>query len=293
MFDPDLDDTLLQDSINQVDEVLSNGSNSPVDRQGQESEVSSEENYREEAGNGGDHGHPFVESRAQRTPQRSKQMVETPEWAKTLIENQQRAIRDSAAQIDLLRSEVRALKRKRDEIGSDFTWKMKGNKKQYEFNRSVESHLEEITVAKTLHTRNSAEEGLCLVKERNKLIKIVDQHGWDTVNHYVSDPLAEDEADDKCLRKAVKDAERARDKMKSDKVAKSRRSAWARTFASTTMPMPPHQAANPSAYAQNQPQRLVVPADRSLKTSRCFRCGSAGHFQRDCVAHIAEPSSSK
>ena len=280
MFDPDLNDTLLQDSINQVDEVLSNGNNSPVDRQGQESEVSSEENYREEAGNGGDHGHPFVESRAQRTPQRSKQMVETPEWAKTLIENQQRAIRDSAAQINLLRSEVRALKRKRDEIGSDFTWKMKGNKKQYEFNRSVESHLEEITVAKTLHTRNSAEEGLCLVKEQNKLIKIVDQHGWDTVN-------------DKRLRKAVKDAERARDKMKSDKVAKSRRSAWARAFASTTMPMPPHQAANPSAYAQNQPQRLVVPADRSLKTSHCFRCGRAGHFQRDCVAHIAEPLSSK
>ena len=89
MFDPDLDDTLLQDSINQVDEVLSDGNNSPADRQGQENEVSSEEeNYREEAENGGDRGHPFVESRAQRTPQRSKQTVETPEWAKTLIENQ-------------------------------------------------------------------------------------------------------------------------------------------------------------------------------------------------------------
>ena len=122
MFDPDLDDTLLQDSINQVDEVLSDGNNSPVDRQGQKSKVSSdEEYYREEAGNGGDRGHPFVESRAQRTSQQSKQTVETPEWAKTLIENQQRVIRDSAAQIDLLRLEVRALKRKRDETDSDFT----------------------------------------------------------------------------------------------------------------------------------------------------------------------------
>ena len=97
--------------------------------------------------------------------------------------------------------------------------KMKENKKQYEFNRSVESHLEDITVAKTLlNARNSAEEVLCFVKGRNKLIKIADQHGWDMVNRYVSDPLAEDEADSKCLRKAVKDAERARDKMKSDKV---------------------------------------------------------------------------
>ena len=95
---------------------------SSVDRQEQESEVSSEEeNYREEAGNVGDRGHPFVESRAQRMPQWSKQTVETLEWAKTLIENQQRAIRDSTAQIDLLRSEVRALERKKDEIDSDFT----------------------------------------------------------------------------------------------------------------------------------------------------------------------------
>ena len=167
--------------------------------------------------------------------------------------------------------------------------KMKGNKKQYEFNRSVESHLEDIAAAKTLlDARNSVEEVLCLVKGRNKLIKIADQHGWD-----MSDPLAEDEADSKRLRKAVKDAERARDKMKSDKVVKSCRSARARAFASTTMPMPPGQGANPSAYAQNQPQRLVVPADRSSKTSCCFCCGRAGHFQRDCVAHIAEPSLSK
>ena len=70
--------------------------------------------------------------------------------AKTLNEIQQRTIQDSAAQFDLLRLEVGALKRKRDEIDSDFTWKMKGNKKQYEFNRSMESHLEEIAVAKTL-----------------------------------------------------------------------------------------------------------------------------------------------
>ena len=129
---------------------------------------------------------------------------------------------------------------------------MKANKKQYEFNCSVESHLEKIAAAKTLlDARNSAEEGLCLVKEQNKLIKIVDQHGWDTMNHYVSDPLAEDEADDKCLQKAVKDAKRARDKMKSDKVAKSHRSARARAFASTATPMPPCQDASPSAYAQN------------------------------------------
>ena len=173
---------------------------------------------------------------------------------------------------------IRALKRKRDESDSDFTRKMKGNKKQYKFNCSVESHLEEIAVAKTLLDAKNSAEGLCLMKEQNKLIKIVDQHGWDTVNRYVSNPLTEDEADEKRLREAVKDAERARDKMKSNKIAKSCRSARARAFASTATPMTSCQGASPSAYVQNQPQSLVVPADRSLKTSRCFCCGRACHL---------------
>ena len=69
----------------------------------------------------------------------------------------------------------------------------------------MDSHLDEIAATKTLlDARNLAEEGLCLVKEQNKLIKIAYQHGWDTVNCYISDPLAEDEGDDKRLRKAVK-----------------------------------------------------------------------------------------
>ena len=69
----------------------------------------------------------------------------------------------------------------------------------------MDSHLDEIAATKTLlDARNLAEEGLYLVKEQNKLIKIADQHGWDTVNCYISDPLAEDEGVDKRLRKAVK-----------------------------------------------------------------------------------------
>ena len=179
---------------------------------------------------------------------------------------------------------IRALKRKRDESDSDFTRKMKGNKKQYKFNCSVESHLEEIAVAKTLLDAKNLAEGLYFMKEQNKLIKIVDQHGWDTVNRYISNPFTEDEADEKHLHEAVKDAERVRDKMKSNKIAKSCRSARARAFASTATPMPSCQGASPSAYVQNQPQSLVVPADRSLKTSRCFCCGRACHFQPDCVA---------
>ena len=149
-----------------MEEVPRDGESSSDDRQEQDGEVFSEKNYREEAGNGGDRGHPSDESRAQRMPQRGKQAVQTPEWAKTLIENQQRMIKYSTAQIDLLRSEVRALKRKRDESDSDFKWKMKGNKKQYEFSRSVESQLEDVAAAKTALDAGNSTEGL--FSERTK-----------------------------------------------------------------------------------------------------------------------------
>ena len=149
-----------------MEEVPRDGESSSDDRQEQEGEVFSEKNYREEAGNGGDRGHPSDELRAQRMPQRGKQAVQTPEWAKTLIENQQRMIKYSTAQIDLLRSKVRALKRKRDESDSDFKWKMKGNKKQYEFSRSVKSQLEEVAAAKTALDAGNSTEGL--FSERTK-----------------------------------------------------------------------------------------------------------------------------
>ena len=54
----------------------------------------------------------------------------------------------------------------------------------------------------------------------------------------MSDPLAEEEADDKNLRKAVKDAEKAREKTKSEKEAKPHQSAKAKAFTSTTTSMP-------------------------------------------------------
>ena len=48
-----------------------------------------------------------------------------------------------------------------------------------------------------LEARSVAEKGLSLLSDRNKLIKIADKHGWDTVNNYVTDPLTKDEADGK------------------------------------------------------------------------------------------------
>ena len=157
---------------------------------------------------------------------------------------------ESAAQINSLHQEIQSLKYKRDHRDElNFDWKQKGNKKQFEFNTLIQHILEDIAMSNTLlEARTFAEEGLCSIKERNKLIKIADQYGWDTANCYTSDPLASDEANDKKLRKAIKDAERARDKAKTKCEAKACRAMRAKSFA-TPGPSTSHAGVFPRSQA--------------------------------------------
>lgn len=48
------------------------------------------------------------------------------------------------------------------------------------------------------------------LRQRNKILKIADRHGWDTVNEYLDDPLADNNDDAIKLRGAVNRAVRKR-----------------------------------------------------------------------------------
>lgn len=207
---------------------------------------------------------------------------EMPSWAKSLLQNQQKAIENSDKKLHDLRKEIRSLKRKRSKDDEDgFDWKKKGNKKQYKFNRSVEEQFEEIaTTDKLLTARMAAEKGLKLIKKRNKMLKIADTHGWDTVLQYEADPLASNEQDDKRLRKAIKDAGKARDRAKVEKEAKARRFARARAF-SRESPLSPARL-GPAANSGPRDKRVVLPAVDKPSRINCFRCGKPGHMIRDC-----------
>ena len=64
---------------------------------------------------------------------------------------------------------------------------------RYDFDLQVCEKLEDISQAKTLaDARRFAHEGTALVSERNRLLKIADAYGWDTVEIYSQDPPAID-----------------------------------------------------------------------------------------------------
>ena len=128
----------------------------------------------------------------------------------------------------------------------------------------------------------SAEKVLSLLKERNRILKIADTHGWDTVSQYISNPLAPDEQDDKKLRRAIKMASQAREKSKADKEAKARHLARARAFTKESALSPSRLGPIPSSN-----QRYVVPpTDKKLSSLHCYRCGKIGRVIRDCVTNI-------
>ena len=62
------------------------------------------------------------------------------------------------------------------------------------------------------------EEGKNLVAMRLKHIVLADLHGWDFVTEYKQIPIAEDESDEKRIRKVLKVKERRKERRKLKKI---------------------------------------------------------------------------
>ena len=90
------------------------------------------------------------------------------------------------------------------------SFKKKTHEKQYHFNEEVSSKMEAAAASLTEtppaveKAKTQLEEGLKLVCERQKLIRMADrsEHGWATVEEYLEDELADDSDDEKRMQKA-------------------------------------------------------------------------------------------
>jgi hypothetical protein len=106
-----------------------------------------------------------------------------------------------------------------------------------------------------------------LLNNRQKLIKLADSSkaGWRTVQEYTQHELASDEEDEKRIMKAEFRAEK---KMKEEKKARSSRRSNS---------YPPIQE-----LARASETTRTSGAESSKRPGTCFRCGSVGHWAKEC-----------
>lgn len=89
---------------------------------------------------------------------------------------------------------------------SDFKFKSEGIKAQFEFNSErLEGLLRIDALGKVSaeHVSQVVKSEVEAINQRNKLLRIADKHGWDTVREYSDSPLADDAEDAAKLRGAI------------------------------------------------------------------------------------------
>lgn len=157
-------------------------------------------------------------------------------------------------------------------------FKREGCKHQFQHNEEVKDKLEEalinIDVGKIQKAKELLTEGTNIIDKRQKIIKIADNHGWDTVQAYISDDLASDSEDDKRLSKAVRSAEfkrRERDRKRGRSNNRGRGNFRSSNYTAS------HYS---GAVIKPQFQGSTVRVNRSYQS--CWACGQIGHLQYQC-----------
>ena len=126
-------------------------------------------------------------------------------------------------------------------------------------------------------TKRNISEGMDLVKQRQKLIKLADSSddGWRVVNEYIANPLADDSDDEKKIHKAQSraDSKIMKEKLKKKVDFKTTPYSYKKTASTVGNPIP-------------------VTTNAAFRPGRCFFCNARGHWRRECPKIAAEQRSS-
>lgn len=113
---------------------------------------------------------------------------------------------------------------KKIKLEKKFEFRRKGNEVQHDFNATVTASLEEATSSiekgeDLAKAKEALKEGLDLLAERQKLIKIADrsESGWLAAQEYMADEIADDSDDEKRIARAERQADKIKKKRASAK----------------------------------------------------------------------------
>ena len=220
--------------------------------------------------------------------------------------------------IQEMQSEIAAMKRQskeqKEEVsklkaklvasdGVDYQWKKEGNKRQYEV---MYKAISATVQAKNVYRDDGLAAGdealdnlVATYRQRIKMLRIVDTspHGWQTVQEYEVNPIANDEADDQKLRRAEKAAqEKLAARAQERRAKQSRFQKYNQGYNNYRQGQNQdnNKGENNTAYRsyggfKNQnayKSSTVVPEKstpkRNINNDICFSCGSRGHWANHC-----------
>ena len=152
-----------------------------------------------------------------------------------------------------------------------YKFQRKGNENQFKHIVKVMSKISEarnlldvpdtcMNLQKVSSAKEKITEGMQLIQERQKQIKLADQSelGWRVVQEYVSNPIADDSEDERRMNRAQLRAER---KAKAEKAKKK------------------------SRYVPYNKDRVTEEKTGNFKPGRCFTCCKNGHWSDSSPAN--------
>ena len=165
---------------------------------------------------------------------------------------------------------------------NNYTWKNNINKSNFNHMKQVHDLWEKteraIKSGQIPKAMEIVEKGKRLSRDRLKVFRFADRDGWDSAMLYLSDDLADDEKDERRMKKSKKTAANLRE-AKLKRLGNAFKSRGKEALSPPRFSTSKTYGQKPN-YSDNRNSRYRGQSETDTKT--CWVCGKFGHLSKHC-----------